>query len=1105
MVLSSAFRRVLSFAALMVICLSPVLAQPEIAPTPIAPDAQGTVKGTIRLNTGQPCSTTSVLIRLAKWSTETTTDVNGAFQQTVPPGEGTVELGSIKQPITVRPGETSVVNIVLTPDHGVLLAVVNADGTPATGALRGAFRAPDGDNTSQGINLGGGKYWLPDVPANATALSVVAHTGGRYASGACRVQWTFTDAQALRNLEMRLLPYGLPRIKVVDEKGKPLADRKLKCTIAYSYPPYSLFWGEDTSVHNQLTNWHEETTDANGVLELGSFPPQRYTLTISDGNNAGKSENFAVTPDGKVSIDTYVLPSAQRRIVQTVFDTRGAPVPNAAVTATYCWGGKVVYKKAVTNAQGKVTWEDIPSARVIVYGPTIAAGVIPADAVEVTAPLPAPVPQEGKQLDLEFTMDVTLPAPADLKIYFRGPSFTSDPTVHFQGGRSIHSWRLRSTPGSPFTLIMLLESDPPKVAMLTGEYLPYLEGDDRRAVFQMPELAECGVLRGSFVLPDGRRVPGVSRLELLPLDPPDWLRVVQANPGLAALIRPAPVLQPDGSFTVSSIYPGSFRLLVDFLDAGAPDPNLTFALAPGKDETRVFQLPQPLAMAPGGTTVTYLPAGAPGRPRTLATHAFADTVPVFGPVELMLACWYRSAANTLMLRTRDTAWQSLKLRSVRFTPKNAPFTSGMEQFHVAPPLPGERELIFEPEHDYLLDMWPGQYLYTRDSDENAVYGAFEAPADRNAELAFRIGERWASTKETYALRVKLPALDLGEKGGAARVRFDVPSGEQTLSILGGGVLTLQAPRHAKTLSITCPGAGYLTDLPLPKFDPGETPAMTLPAFQPGVTLNGKVEAKVGTDLTKIILCLGGYPDAGFSAYEVTPAADGTFTMRNLAPGPAYLYLKNTYPRAGWVVNLPVKDDAPLTLRIDAPPVRIALPMGSGNPAALWWLPKDAPPRALPANGVTDEELPAELRGKGGQWLQTVNYDLAPGSGSLWALDATDGKSCYLPLTLTPGLNIVRPAGVVPPSLGILFPISEQAGLPGGVTLVGLGERAGITLTLPNFRWLPISALGILAGQIDAVPPGPYNVMVDTVRGPVKTMVIVGEGGGCARLGEGMGR
>jgi hypothetical protein len=51
-----------------------------------------------------------------------------------------------------------------------------------------------------------------------------------------------------------------------------------------------------------------------------------------------------------------------------------------------------------------------------------------------------------------------------------------------------------------------------------------------------------------------------------------------------------------------------------------------------------------------------------------------------------------------------------------------------------------------------------------------------------------------------------------------------------------------------------------------------------------------------------------------------------------------------------------------------------------------------------------------------------------------------------------------------------------------VTLVGLGERSGITLTLPTFRWTPISALGVFAGQIDAVPPGSYNVIVDTARG-----------------------
>jgi hypothetical protein len=68
-----------------------------------------------------------------------------------------------------------------------------------------------------------------------------------------------------------------------------------------------------------------------------------------------------------------------------------------------------------------------------------------------------------------------------------------------------------------------------------------------------------------------------------------------------------------------------------------------------------------------------------------------------------------------------------------------------------------------------------------------------------------------------------------------------------------------------------------------------------------------------------------------------------------------------------------------------------------------------------------------------------------------------------------------------------------------VKVTGLYDHAGITLALPRFTWTPIPALGVLAGQLNAMPPGTYKLVVDTVHGSVEGMVTVEVKGECLQL------
>jgi hypothetical protein len=84
----------------------------------------GIATGTVKLNTGQPCAGTMVMMLTGGMTDSTRTDANGVFRKEVQVGEGKIAVvGAYIQPITIREGETSAVDFVLTPDHGVMVKV----------------------------------------------------------------------------------------------------------------------------------------------------------------------------------------------------------------------------------------------------------------------------------------------------------------------------------------------------------------------------------------------------------------------------------------------------------------------------------------------------------------------------------------------------------------------------------------------------------------------------------------------------------------------------------------------------------------------------------------------------------------------------------------------------------------------------------------------------------------------------------------------------------------------------------------------------------------------------------------------------------------------
>jgi hypothetical protein len=291
---------------------------------------------------------------------------------------------------------------------------------------------------------------------------------------------------------------------------------------------------------------------------------------------------------------------------------------------------------------------------------------------------------------------------------------------------------------------------------------------------------------------------------------------------------------------------------------------------------------------------------------------------------------------------------------------------------------------------------------------------------------------------------------------------------------------VNAPLQAKTMTIQWLGVGVIpaVALPLPTQQNNQR-QVQLPAWSPGAIVTATVYTPEGKPSANadINASISGQPGTQPQTLRIQTDAAGKFTLKGLLPGPVIFW--DQRGQAGWQVQVPAEGIADLALSTSATPVQAQVP-GPIEQARIWWFP----------DGGGAPQLLAH------QWSNISDYALEAGTGWLWITDDARGRTTYQRCNLTSGSNQVAPDSSSAPTLGMRFPLDLQAGMPGAVTLVGVGARVGITASYPQLVWSPSSVLGVVTGQIDAVPPGPYQLSVDTPRGPVSTEVTVTDDG-CA--------
>ena len=874
-------------------------------------------------------------------------------------------------------------------------------------------------------------------------------------------------------------------------------------------------------------------------------------------------------------------PIAVKKEMRTVrmiaFDFAGKPAASAAVSAIYTWDNTVVRKEAVADKDGGITWTEVPHVRIIIWGERVPACVLAPDETTVTTPLPPPVEmtpavaEKPVAAQQDPSPSPAVPAkkivraqpesfnfrwsnPSEQEAYFIAttgfvamgsgvePIFVSS-SLRCSASHSdlAIAQGLMLTPGCPTSLFFCASTTPPQVARLEHVYVPYPDGCRQPEIgpgvtlnscnlsgHLPPEwpvtLTPCPQVRVHFRTRDNKPVSGVNRLALAAVGSGSMVPPAVYN--FPFTLFPVPVIeQGDGSYLLTTLSPGKYRLLVDLYDATVPSPKaLILDIQPGMHEQTVI-LPSPLIRVPSGTMLHWITSNAPSTARSLLVTAYASPMPVFGPREGLLAWWYHPTPDTLEIHQDGDRMRLLTQHAVTLeTPAQSPeqplqnIPYGL--YPLLPWSPSSYVISPEPAHGVseanftrlpcgekrVVDLWDAPYAYGlgwSNTPGNCLLGTVQ-PAQYSGTV-LRMEPHPAGTaspcmRELY-LNWVMDDYTPRKLQGASFIQafFDRLGGEsgqllpQGFMAFRAGILATAttnefAPMGESHLTLQWLGAGVIPDVAIPATIDAWHP-LQLPRWQDGLTVSGHILFADGTPYAHADILIGDAHDEQHAEYFVsrTTDEDGRFSLKGVLPNTTLLILppaaqdgrqdgqRTFHPTAAWRYQVPETAAPEMTLRFNASPTFVRLvesPRGNA-----WWLPDQGTPVYLSLYG---------------------NYQCPSGRGRVWYLTEESGNSACYATQLAPGDNRLVVLAPVSRSLGLIFPYDAAAGLPGAVRLEGLDALRGIS---EDFRvsWHPCPVLDAIVAQIDGLPEGQFRATVVTSRGLVSRMVNIGPEGGSVQL------
>jgi len=880
----------------------------------------------------------------------------------------------------------------------------------------------------------------------------------------------------------------------------------------------ALAWSAEMAILDGVVKLADGTLCPNIAVEI-SAGGAKYTVTTDRLGHFGKSVPVGpvevtaegVTVKATVSADDWdknhvelVLGDGEK--TQIVFDAAGKPVPNAEVFASYAWQHNAYLIRAVADAQGKVDWKDLPPARAIIWGKGVPAGVMPPGAMHVTTPLPAPVPDE-KEYPMALNLP-SLPGPPVRIFWMIDPpganGFITDAGFTRPEGKIRSNYnQFHFKGGTRFNAVVFALTTPPKVAMLSDVYAPYIDNycDGLDLSWQDGFTASLKLVDAA-----GKPVPELHHLRMV-------AEALEHCPVFAGQSQKRDDLLPvtrtgAGCYTVNVPAPGIYQLWGDLYDAATP---LRVKLAPAAG-TAPVTLPAPLLTLPSGSEVAYLLRASPLVVHRTVLDAETPVAALYGAKESLLAYWTHPAPNKLSVQMLDgSPARELTLRTVylRFVGTDGKPCEPLRdaRLTLTPLIPAagqpgnssDASLVETPliepmlgypdgEQRARVTAWTGRYLLTRTGSSDSPT-ALEIPPTGTNEITVTINlqaQATAAVASTRKVSLQFPplpeAMNTKEAATVVCLRSDLPQDPGSTvyapSSGTGAPVTCTVPPAAKTVSVEWIGVGVLRNVPLPPAAGGNAP-LALPAWSPGAAIAGRLLMADGTPLANAGCQLADACVANARA-AFTTDADGRFTVKGLLPGCFFITQQSTGAWGGWAVTVPEAGLTGLTLRAAR---RMGISEVPHNDHQYWWMPTLGAPVRLPCDG-----------------MQASTYDALEGDGWLWDVSNT-GEAQVLAWKPQEGIQNYRRLETVKaaPSIGLSLPLQPDVSPLGTVTLTGVGTCAVLSITFTAFRWRPSSLFGRYFGQIDAVPPGTYRLAVVTTRGLLESSVEVTARGAIVEL------
>jgi len=276
-------------------------------------------------------------------------------------------------------------------------------------------------------------------------------------------------------------------------------------------------------------------------------------------------------------------------------------------------------------------------------------------------------------------------------------------------------------------------------------------------------------------------------------------------------------------------------------------------------------------------------------------------------------------------------------------------------------------------------------------------------------------------------------------------------------------------------AVPAQGEPVITDLPV---NGNRQTSSIVPPKPAGVTVSGTLLDPWGKPPAKTPVRVWDVPvnwNDGNESKQTTTDAQGHFSVAGIAPGWHFVMIDGTPDARWWSIRVPAGGLANVILRAVPESVQVDLPATrTAGPFTTWWFPDDGAPMPIFA----------------------ACQHMTPGDGWVWSIDR-EGLGNAMRFTTAPGRYYALddlPGG----ALGITFPLTADALMPGALTLTGQGKRDGFQQTFTG-QWFPSTLLGKVVTQLDAVPPGEYRLTIETPRGNVEAPVTVGPYGGAANL------